>query len=187
MTSRAPHTRTRLGFTLLEILLVVLVVAVVAGAFVPMAIESVEGARMRSALRDTVAVNKYARARAVLDRAPTAVLYHADVGELQLVRLPARRAFTATDLTETPPPRLGGEPEIGSTSASLELIRTRSLPNGMRILDVEGAAREEDTFFVVYTPSGMTDPHTVRLEDNRGDRSSVIVNGITGDIRLDDA
>jgi hypothetical protein len=51
---------------------------------------------------------------------------------------------------------------------------------------VEGAEAEADTWYVVYTPSGMTDPHRVVLRDNRGDRMGIRVSGMTGDVMLED-
>ena len=175
----------RSGFTLLEILLVVLVIAVVATAFVPMAVESIEGARLRSALRDTIALNRYARSKAILEQAPMAVLYHADTGRLQLIQLPPRREPAMETLVSAVPPGLNREDRsLPAAEEDLTVLKTRQLPRGVRIVEAEGAQREADTWFVLYLPSGMTDPHSVVLEDNRGDRSSLHVNGITGELRL---
>ncbi|MCC5846079.1 MAG: prepilin-type N-terminal cleavage/methylation domain-containing protein [Verrucomicrobia bacterium] len=171
------------GFTLLEILLVVLVIAIVAGAFMPIALDSIEGVRLRSATRDVVSLNRYARARAILDRRPVAVLYDREGGVVELLLLPVQELALGPFL-DSPAARLQEDPDFGSDQ--IERLRRRQLSTHVVVEEVRGAEAVSDTWFVVYTPSGMTDPHTVILRDNRNDRMRIRVNGMTGDITLGD-
>lgn len=178
---RVPHSAR--GFTLLEILLVVLVIAIVAGAFMPIALDSIEGVRLRSATRDVVSLNRYARARAILDRRPVAVLYDREGGVVELLQLPVQELALGPFL-DSPAARLQEDPDFGSDQ--IERIRRRQLSAHVVVEAVRGAEEVDGTWFVVYAPSGMTDPHTVILRDNRNDRMRIRVNGMTGDITLGD-
>lgn len=169
------------AFTLLEILLVVLVIGILAGAFLPPAIESIEGVRLRAATRDVISLTRYARARAVLDQRPVALLYDRDGGVVELLQLPPQD-LPFSLLMDAPPARLLDAPGLGGEG--IRSLRRRQLSAFVTVQEVRGAELEGDTWFVVFQPSGMTDPHTVVLRDNRGDLMRIVVNGMTGDIRL---
>jgi len=177
----AVRFRIRAGFTLLEILLVVLVIGIIAGAFLPVAMDSVEGVRLRAATRDVIALNRYARARAILDQRPVAVLYDRGGGLLELLQLPPQDIPLGLML-DTPAARLLDDADL--EAEGVRSLRRRQLASFVSVREVSGAEQQDDTWFVIYTPAGMTDPHSIVLEDNRGDRLRISVNGMTGDITL---
>ncbi len=162
----------------------VLVIGIVSGAFLPAAIDSVEGVRLRAATRDVISLNRYARARAILDQRPVAVLYDREGGRLELVQLPPQD-IPLSLMLDTPAARLLDEPDL--EAEGIKSLRRRQLASFVTVQEVEGAETEGDTWYVIYTPSGMTDPHSIVLQDNRGDRMRISVNGMTGDITLGEA
>lgn len=174
----------RRGFTLLEILMVVLVIGIASAVMVPEAMNAVDGSHLRDSLEKVISLNRYARARALLDKRPYGLLYHADTLEVQLVALPPRRELPAGNAWIEPPSRLEGAREFGGGVSEVEPVRTASLHPTLRIRGVKGAQREGDSWFVVYTDSGMTDPHTVEVLDPDGKSIRVRVNGITGEIAI---
>jgi prepilin-type N-terminal cleavage/methylation domain-containing protein len=178
-----PRHSTR-AFTLLEILLVVLVIAIAVGAVVPLTIEAIEGVRLRSAIREVIAINRYARARALLDKRPVAVLYDREGGVVELVQLPSRAEVAAEGFVDLPPLRLE---ESGRPSDAVESIRKRKLASFVTVDSIEGLPEESGTWYAVYTPGGLCDPHRIVLRDNRGDTMTLRVNGFTGDISVGDA
>ena len=167
------------GFTLLEILLVVLVIGIASAAFLPVAMKNVENARTRSAMREIIALNRYARARAILDRKPTAVVYSTEQDKLQLLSLPAQRDTQGETL-------FGVVAESDEASSTVEVIRSRSLPNYVHISEVTGAEKEEDGYFVIYDESGITFSHHVIVSAPDGQKRGIRINGLTGEINLDD-
>ena len=174
------------GFTLLEVLLVVVIIGISASALLPLALDSVEGARLRSATREVIALNKYARSRAILDRKPVGVLYDQEQGLMQLVQLPSPQASLGPFL-DTPPARLEDPTDLTPSDVSgITTLRRKKLADYVVVEEVEDVEEEDGTFFAIYYASGMCDAHTVVLRDNRGDTARIKVNGLTGDVKLED-
>ncbi len=167
------------GFTLLEILLVVLVIGIATAAFLPVAMKNVESARTRSAVREIISLNRYARARSILDRKPTAVVYNTGQDKLQLLSLPTQRDTEGETLFGTVT-----EDDNGASS-TMEIIRDRPLPKYVRVTEVTGAEKEEDGYFVIYEESGITFSHQVIVSAPNGQKRGINVNGLTGEISLD--
>ena len=175
------------GFTLLEILLVVMVIGIAAAAFLPFAVNSVENARTRSAIREVISINRYARSRAILDKRPTSVVYDTERDTLTLLSLPIRREPEAETLfgpvatSET-----NSSTESTESPETTEVIRTRTLPKFVQVRNVEGAQSEQDGYFIIYTENGTTDNHTIELQDPQGNIERIQINGLTGEIDLED-
>jgi prepilin-type N-terminal cleavage/methylation domain-containing protein len=173
------------AFTLLEVLMVVLVIGILSSVLVPYTFSVVEGSRLRESLEKIISINKYARARALLDSQPVALLYHGDTGRLELLQLPVLEAPPDTAFMSNPPPRFEEEGLAPSESTSgLAVLKKVSLAKGITLKDVRGAERENNTWFVTYTVGGMTNPHTVEVEDGNGVVTKIIVNGITGEVSI---
>lgn len=168
------------GFTLLEILLVVMVIGIAAAAFLPFAVNSVENARTRSAIREVISINRYARTRAILDRRPTSVVYDTERDTLTLLSLPIRREPEAETLFGAV-----ATSETSSAPETTEVIRSRRLPKFVQVRNVEGAESEQDGYFIIYTENGTTDNHTIELQDPQGNIERIQINGLTGEITLE--
>jgi prepilin-type N-terminal cleavage/methylation domain-containing protein len=168
------------GFTLLEILLVVMVIGIAAAAFLPFAVNSVEAARTRSALREVISINRYARSRAILDKRPTSVVYNTEQNTLTLLSLPVRREPESETF-------FGAvvDSEATASPESTEVIRSKSLPKFVQVRNVEGAEKEQDGYFVIYMENGSTDTHSVELQDPQGTIERIQINGLTGEISLE--
>lgn len=160
--------------------MVVLVIGIAASAITPAAMESIEGARLRSATRDVVSLNRYARGRAILEGRPVAILYDVEGPGVELVQLPAQELEFGPFL-DTPPPRAGEDPGL---LGEIRPLSRRTLPRGVVVSATTGTGRVADTWYAVYYANGMCDPHSVTLRDNRGDTQRIRINGMTGDITL---
>jgi hypothetical protein len=71
-----------------------------------------------------------------------------------------------------------------ASAPAIEPVRTATLHPTLQLRNVKGGQREEDTWFVIYTDSGMTDPHTVEIVSPRGNSTFLRVNGITGEVSI---
>ena len=173
------------GFTLLEILIVVMVVGIAAALVIPESIKAINGSRLRSGLEQITSLNRYARSKALLDTTPMAVLYHGDTRQVQLLQLPPRQELNTGLDSLTPPPRLEEEWDPQETSTDeLKELRAIQLPDGISIENVKGAEQEDGTWFILYTAGGMTDPHTVEVHDDEGRPTYIAVEGLTGEVRI---
>jgi len=177
----------RRGFTLLEILLVLLVISIAAFAVIPTVVESMNGSSVRQAMRDMVSLHHYARSRAILDQRPMLILYDQDTQVLELLQLPPRVQTSTADWLEPPmqpsdPLTLPGDEEAGAIVPILK----RPLPKSVQLIEVEDLPQENNVWFAVYAPSGMCDPHRVRFQDQQERIHEVFVQGFTGDVRIGD-
>ncbi|WFB37164.1 prepilin-type N-terminal cleavage/methylation domain-containing protein [Kiritimatiellota bacterium B12222] len=175
MTSkRSPYS----GFTLLEILLVIMVIGIATAAFLPTAIGAAENARTRSALRELIAINRYARSRAILERKPIAVVYYENGETVQMLSMPARRDAKLSTLYDQAPEEADSE--------AVELIRSQTLPKFVSIQSVKGAEQEEGNSFVVYKENGISISHSIKVLDPKGQIHQLNFNGLTGEIAFED-
>ena len=117
----------------------------------------------------------------MLDHRPVAILYDRDSGRVELVQLPPLD-LTASAFLDIPPPRMDDDPDVQADG--ITPLRSRQLSAFVTIAETTGLEEVDGTWFAVYHASGMTDPHSVLVRDNRGVTTRLHVNGITGDLHL---
>ena len=181
------------GFTLIEIILVVLIIGIGTAAIVPMAMDSLEGARLREATRTVVSLNKYARAKAVLLRKPVGILYDIERSTVELIVLPPQGQDLGPFLDS---PRLRMDPEMGDLEdedslaeqrGGIESLSVKKIGDYVVVQEVKHAEVVDGTAYALYYPSGMCDGHTVTLRDNRDDTEVIRIESMTGDIKVGEA
>jgi general secretion pathway protein H len=151
------------GFTLVELLLVVVLSVTVLAAAAPAFVRSVRAQRLESGARGLVAAGRYARAMAVLHAVPVGLEVDAGRGRVSVEAEP--------------------EAEQGAT---VEPLR-RDLDERVRVTAFEcgpGAQAEEGLYRVHYYPNGTSDGFTVHLEDDRGGRAIIAFDALTGDVSV---
>lgn len=165
------------GYTLIEILLVVVIIMVTAGISVPKFAESMKGAKLRTSARSVITAHRYARSTAVLHQKFMAIYFYTEQGKMEVVSLtPAGSGAGEATFGEGP----GEEPVYQVT-----IDRERSLAEGVRFEDVEmevPGQQEREAFWVNYFPSGTCDAYTLRLEDDSGRAMMVEIDPISGQV-----
>ena len=148
-----PSTRNRAGFTLLELLVVLVLVGVITAVAAPAVGAGIQTLRLQSAARHVAAALRLARGRAIRSQ------------EIQLVSLDRTRN------------------QVTVASGDLEFQRSFQLPPGVRLQEAllldgspprPGPAPERTDFF--FAPNGLTQALEVRLVNSRG-RSLTVVQG----------
>jgi prepilin-type N-terminal cleavage/methylation domain-containing protein len=86
------------GFTLIEIMIVVAIMAIAMTMSVPIVYKTWHKAPLRKAVTDVVEVCSNARARAIMSGADTTVVFHPREGRLGLGAAPAPKTTTGADL-----------------------------------------------------------------------------------------
>lgn len=136
----------RLGFTMIEILLIIVIIGVALGITMPSLVRSIQGQRLKTAARTMVTVARYARSMAVLKQTDLTLSFNFNTGQIDL------------------------------TSTNVSLPRFTRMIEGVNVayVKVEGKDQsEEGTCSVTFRRNGLCRPFEVKIIDRRG--SYVIV------------
>jgi type II secretion system protein H len=146
------------GFTLIEVMLVVVILLIAAGIVIPKFKGSFKSAQMTDATRSTVRMARYARSLAILKQEPCTLRF--ETNRLTLV--------------------------CGTNSAAPEA--SRKLPEDIRISSFENQAVDErisdEGRRVQFHPAGMNDGFKVTFSADDYRRSTVVCNPISGKITV---
>ena len=172
----------RRGFTLLEILLVIVILGIGMAAVAPVAIQSVGVARTRSAIRKIIALHLYGRTRAMRGRELLVMSYDSDNGMVQLIS--SMPMGNPDEVSPSVPERWLPKPMAEFKPEKWSPLRSVQLPRELRIDRVEGLKHEGSSSFLTYAPNGGSPSYTVELLDNRGDRVDLHFDGISGHVDI---
>ena len=178
----------RKGFTLLE-LLVVLVIISIAAAFVgPQVAGSMSTLTLKTAAKKVASSLRYARSQATSEGRPYFVLFDTDKG-----RLTIKSGQTATK-EDKEKEAAEGEQDTGTSEgmadeAVKETFKVYALPEGVRFDKVVSDKNEDisDVFQIVFFPNGGSSGGEVLLENDRGRRYNISVDFVSGTVRLGEA
>lgn len=176
----------RVGFTLIEVLLVLVIIGVVTAVTIPQFVRSMRGNRLRTAARTVIAAGRYSRSMAVLHQRAIALRFA--VGGSQLL-IDVNRPVPATNTTEEVllpslrDDRLGAAPEESATTASgpgmnIRLERKLDLVKIVEVEQQQADLAKDDEATVVYQSNGRCTPYRVRIEDENGDAIEITVDAL---------
>jgi prepilin-type N-terminal cleavage/methylation domain-containing protein len=161
-------TNKRRGFTLVEMMFVVLILGVLATLVVARLDRTLPGHRMRAAVTTIVSVVDKARSDARLKGVTVFVVYDIEKGRVAL-------SEPAPPPAEGEPPRPAGE--------EYEVVVDEALPEGVKISTIRHGKDGTFMFGSVAAdirPSGAVGEHMVMLEDASGERGGVFVPALVG-------
>lgn len=174
---RPDRAERRLGFTLIEILLVVGLIGIALGAAMPTFVSSIRSHRLNTAARSMVTAARYARSMAVLNQQPLALTIQIGAGVVAV----AGAAPTATDAIDDETPDAEGSAHVeldddGKRRAGSAPIALKRKLDRIAIAEVTlgGDTLTEGTATIPYYPNGQCRPFAARLLD-RGSGAYVVV------------
>lgn len=187
---RCRRMRARRGFSLLEVIVVVIVIGVVAGVVVPNLGGSLETVRLNAAARRLSEALDYAHQRAVTTGRVHCLTIAGEGRELRLLADPAPDTEDAVDAWErlAPDPReLESEPELEDVRDAARLLG--EWPEGVAVVEVstfeEGLVEgEEDEARIFFFPDGTCEFARLRLESANGGLRDVALNGLNGGVTV---
>lgn len=193
----APVRRRNRGFTLIEILVVVVIAALMAGIALPGFVRSMRGAELRTASRSVLMAHKYARSTAVLRQTTMALLLDRERREIEIIELKAppgaddRNKFLDARQTRDVDAALGTAPEVpaeGEPAPTIQTELVRKLGREVRIdsfRSERGGQEYEGVFWIMYHPNGMSDGFELELTDNGNRRVTITSDAISGKVETD--
>lgn len=182
------------GFTLLEILLVVVIIGMAAAVGVPMFARSFKGAKLRAATRTVLMVHRHAQTKAVLGQRYTAILFDTVKGTLEMVdqgqsgeQKPDAFFGSVGGDAAAPDAEPGGEePGAEADGAAPPVSKLeRRLEEGVKILSFRGGREIDDIHYVSFYPNGMCEAYELQLGDEEGRTARIRVNAVTGKAKVD--
>jgi type II secretion system protein H len=182
------------GFTLVEILIVVIITGMIAAVAMPGFSRAMKGAHLRTGARTLAMAHKFARNMAVLRQTPMALLVDSVGGQVEVVSFSSRGSVQMSGGFLDDREARGPESDSASEDAAppapaapppIESEFIRSLGKDVKVEAFEHAAGGEveeikGIYMVNYHPNGMCDGFRVRLVDANGQKVTITAEGISG-------
>jgi type II secretion system protein H len=148
------------GFTLIEVMLVVVIILIAAGITVPMLSGSSDAAQMRDAVRSTVRIARYARSMAILNQADCTL------------------SFPTNRITLSGP---------DGPLTERRLSEKISITDFENLREEDARSRDdEDGKTVLFYSSGMNDGFKLTLSDEDGRSHTIECNPVTGKVTVEE-
>lgn len=158
------------GFTLIEIMLVVVIILIAAGIALPKLSGSFGSTRMKDAVRSTIQVARYARSMAILEQTDCTLTFTNN-------RISLAVAENKNSVNES----------TNRTSSGVTLLAQRRLPDEIKITEFKNLTDNDlDDRKVLFYSSGMNDGFELTLEDEDDRRHTVTCNPITGKVKVEE-
>ncbi len=186
---RSKFNGHRSGFTLMEVILVLVVTIILSSISLPYFAGTFRGTQLRTASRTISRMARYARSMAIMRETTLTLALNRETLEVYLGESKKSSTDEADgELDQEVLKRLGYVE--GGASGSLDIDREvqRFLPEGLTIREFEKEWTEEDdqdadTYFVNYYPNGQCDWFKLELEDQRGLGVKLENDPISGKVR----
>ncbi len=169
---RTPHSAPRTGFTLIEIMVVIGIMAIVMTMGIPMVYKIWRKEPMRSALSSVEEVCGNARARAILQNTMTEVVFHPKEGRFEVSG--AAAAPRSEEAASAGPSDVAPAPGSGLSGQLSEHV-------SIDMLDINLTEyRDREEAHVRFYPNGTCDEMTLILRDDENQQRGVTLEITTG-------
>jgi prepilin-type N-terminal cleavage/methylation domain-containing protein len=182
-------TSKRNGFTLIEIILVVVISLILMGVALPYFAHAYKGSKLKSAARTVNRMARYARGMAIMRETTMTIALNPDTMEIYLGSSSSASTNSADgELDQDVLKRLGYvDDDSSSENSGIEKELHRFLPEGLEVADFEKDWREDDEAYddlhlIRYYEDGQSEWFILEFEDSRGSGIKLENDPISGKI-----
>lgn len=195
VTESTPLARSRFGFTLIEILMVVVIILIASAVAIPSFIGSYRGAKLRTSGRHIVMAGRFARSTAVLNQVQVALLFDAEAGSLEVVSIESADQFNKSEFLSGREFRMADDvlddgAQQEKPKESIQSRLKRDLEEDVKVYSFESEFTEQEIegiYWVNYYPNGMCDKYAVTLIDDQDQTMRIQVDPISGKAKVGDS
>jgi len=193
MQKAAPFHRARSfrkGFTLIEIILVVVILFILLGITIPHFVSATRSAKIRTATRVISRMSRYTRSMAITREKTMCLVFNLE--KRTIIMGPQTSSVSTNtaggELDQTVLKRLGyiKEDPDDSPETSIQKELSRTLPDGLQIVNFEKKESENETLgrstTIRYFPNGESESFSLKLQDERGIAAELESDPVTGKV-----
>jgi len=179
------------GFTLMEVILVLVVMLIISGIALPHFAGTFKGSQLRTSARTIERMSKYARSMAIMREETLTIALNHETMEIFLGGEPSVSENVADgELDQDVLKRLGytDDDESDSQSGGIEKEVHRFLPDELTVRDFQKERTDEDDeyedlYMIRFFPNGQCEGFKLELEDSKGMGIKIENDPISGKIR----
>jgi prepilin-type N-terminal cleavage/methylation domain-containing protein len=180
--------RTKKGFTLIEVILVAVVIAILAGISLPNVAQSLRGAKLKTTANTIERMARYARGMAIIHDQTMAILIDPASKRIYAGELKAEESQVDGRLDQAVLTRLGYTDEEPPNKERINIRMQRTLEPDIEVdsftLETSSLPWDRDTVcFIEFYPSGQCEAFSLELIDANGRKLHLASDPITGKVR----
>ena len=180
--------RTKKGFTLIEVILVAVVIAILAGISLPNVAQSLRGAKLKTTANTIERMARYARGMAIIHDQTMAILIDPASKRIYAGELKSEANQADGRLDQTVLKRLGYAEEEPVNKERINIRMQRALEPDIEVdsftLETSSLPWDRDTIcFIEFYPSGQCEAFALQLIDANARKLQLSSDPITGKVR----
>ena len=168
--------KNRIGFTLIEMLLVLALIGIIAAITIPQFVNSMRGNRLRVGVRAVVMSGRYARSMAVMKQTDILLTFNIDEGIITVDEVSLTAAAVDALLSDESDDFDSDHESLAAPAPVLnrtELLSRKLDQVLLEYVEIDGDVIVASSCSVVYSSNGRCNPYTVKVSDDQG--KSVVV------------
>ena len=176
-----------MGFTLVELLLVLVVISIMTAVTVPQFIRSMRGNRLRTAVRTVAMAGRYSRSMAVMRQRNMLLEFDMENAKLSVydvtLSMPTTNDMSRADDDRSARSRSEEEPEPVLTRTILLSRRLDGV--SFSSVEVDDDLRRDGIVPIIYSTNGRCTPYSVTVVDDTGEGVTVEVDALASAVTKD--
>jgi len=168
--------RFQKGFTLIEIILVVVILVIILGVAIPHFVSATRSAKIRSSTRMISRMSRYTRSMAITREQTMCLVF--DLNTMSIIMGPEAQSVSTNtadgEIDQDVLKRLGYVKEDSNDSAesSIQKEMERKLPDGIKMINFKKKESENEALgrstTIRYFSDGESESFSLQLQDERG-------------------